>query len=192
MYQVQLLVHVYICPFFSCSCFFIGLSFCCLFCYHVFYLAFVHFDYGYNMKFNVAIGELGWCELRDKILWSYKNKHEKKKVSLRRNLKPGCIQKNCHCSQKCSITENCRLDKFQTLRDEETRIFFYSLPETLFVLQKNLRLQEGIGKVFETARPNLKDELALLPTVLHCNEAHGMKIYILRCKIRAEGKRTIG
>lgn len=49
------------------SCFFVGLSFLCLFCYHVFYLAFVHFDYGYNMKFNVAIGLtnvcswLSWC-----------------------------------------------------------------------------------------------------------------------------------
>ena len=45
--------------FFFYSCFIVGLSFCCLFCYHVFYLAFVRFDYGYNMKFNVTIGELG-------------------------------------------------------------------------------------------------------------------------------------
>lgn len=49
------------------SCFLIGLLLCSIYCTHVFYLGFIHFDYGYNMKFNVTIGIinliswLSWC-----------------------------------------------------------------------------------------------------------------------------------
>ncbi|KAI8793238.1 post-GPI attachment to proteins factor 3-like isoform X2 [Biomphalaria glabrata] len=38
-----------------------------LYAYHIYYLAFVHFDYGYNMKMNIGVGAvngIGW------ILWS--------------------------------------------------------------------------------------------------------------------------
>ena len=42
---------------FFCSCFYVGFFLLCLFSGHVFYLAFVKFDYGYNMKFNITMGE---------------------------------------------------------------------------------------------------------------------------------------
>ncbi|XP_022788747.1 post-GPI attachment to proteins factor 3-like isoform X3 [Stylophora pistillata] len=51
----------------KCSCFLIGLLLCSIYSTHVFYLGFINFDYGYNMKFNVTIGVinllswLSWC-----------------------------------------------------------------------------------------------------------------------------------
>ncbi|XP_078376168.1 GPI-specific phospholipase A2-like PGAP3 isoform X2 [Oculina patagonica] len=50
------------------SCFAVGLFLCCLFCSHVFYLAFIKFDYGYNMKFNVTIGIINMCSW---LSWCY-------------------------------------------------------------------------------------------------------------------------
>ena len=41
-----------------CSCFCVGLFLLCVYCGHVFYLSIIRFDYGYNMKFNVTIGEI--------------------------------------------------------------------------------------------------------------------------------------
>ena len=41
-----------------CSCFCVGLFLLCVYCGHVCYLSIIRFDYGYNMKFNVTIGEI--------------------------------------------------------------------------------------------------------------------------------------
>ncbi|XP_074622399.1 post-GPI attachment to proteins factor 3-like isoform X1 [Acropora palmata] len=55
----------------SCIC--VGLFLLCLFSGHVFYLAFIKFDYGYNMKFNVTIGIINLCSW---LSWCYKNYHQ--------------------------------------------------------------------------------------------------------------------
>ena len=89
--------HLFLFPY---SCFFVGLSFCCLLCYHVFYLAFVHFDYGYNMKFNVAIGELWWCEVRDKMLCELQKCMKRKKSVF------NAIRNNDLCKSTANALEN--------------------------------------------------------------------------------------
>lgn len=90
-------LHLFLFPY---SCFFVGLSFCCLLCYHVFYLAFVHFDYGYNMKFNVAIGELWWCEVRDKMLCELQKCMKRKKSVF------NAIRNNDLCKSTANALEN--------------------------------------------------------------------------------------
>ncbi|XP_023210374.1 post-GPI attachment to proteins factor 3-like isoform X1 [Centruroides sculpturatus] len=44
------------------------------FFYHIYYLTFIHFDYGYNMKANIFIGvtnSIGW------LFWCYKNRYKR-------------------------------------------------------------------------------------------------------------------
>ncbi|CAG2160189.1 unnamed protein product [Oppiella nova] len=51
----------------------IGMPFLAFFTYHIHYLFYIHFDYGYNMKVNVCTGILsstGW------LLWCYLNRHK--------------------------------------------------------------------------------------------------------------------
>ncbi|XP_068716395.1 post-GPI attachment to proteins factor 3-like isoform X1 [Montipora foliosa] len=52
------------------SCFCVGFFLLCLFSGHVFYLAFVKFDYGYNMKFNITMGIMNMCSW---LGWCYKS-----------------------------------------------------------------------------------------------------------------------
>lgn len=51
----------------------LAVPFLTYFIYHIHYLTFIRFDYGYNLKANVSVGmlnSLGW------LLWCYKNRHK--------------------------------------------------------------------------------------------------------------------
>ncbi|XP_071034852.1 post-GPI attachment to proteins factor 3 isoform X2 [Parasteatoda tepidariorum] len=51
----------------------LAVPFLSFFCYHIHYLTYVRFDYGYNLKANIAIGLINSCGW---IMWCYKYRHK--------------------------------------------------------------------------------------------------------------------
>ncbi|KAG8192357.1 hypothetical protein JTE90_029091 [Oedothorax gibbosus] len=51
----------------------VAVPFLSYFIYHIYYLSYIRFDYGYNMKANVIIGLLNSCGW---MLWCYKHRHK--------------------------------------------------------------------------------------------------------------------
>lgn len=53
---------------------FVAVPFLSYFAYHIYYLTYIRFDYGYNMKANIIIGLLNSCGW---LMWCYKYRHKR-------------------------------------------------------------------------------------------------------------------